>query len=250
MVMSMPSEELQLLIAGYVLGDLSPEEAREFERLMAENPAIAGEITQMQNALEFTYAPPEVTPPAHLRSTILDKARSADSGITPPSVSKPRKRYRWRSVIEVAAAALIVALGISNYRLSQALKTARAETEQYAVTYALAATKADSRGTATLAVNPNDLEATLVVKDLPPLPPGKAYCLWTVLKPNAPFTTDNKKAILTKPFQVDDRGNFSENIPVPEAYRRSELVTRVAITIEDANAPQKHQGTPIIATQL
>jgi len=81
----MPSEELELLIAGYVLGDLDDSERVEFEQMLAENPAIGATVAQMQNALELAYAPPEMAPPAHLRSTIL-----AASHLAPvPSVPVP-----------------------------------------------------------------------------------------------------------------------------------------------------------------
>lgn len=63
MARSMPSEQLQLLIAGYVLGDLSSEEVEEFEQLLANDSAIADEVARMQKALEISYAPPEVAPP-------------------------------------------------------------------------------------------------------------------------------------------------------------------------------------------
>lgn len=245
----MPSEELQLLIAGYVLGDLSPEEAAEFERLLVQDPAIAEELAQMQKALEIPYTPAEVAPPPHLRSVILDNVRTVNSEIDPPVVPRSRRKLPWRSVMEVAAAAIIVALGINNYRLQQALQTAQAETQKYAsLTYILDATKTDSQASATVVVNPNNLEATIAVKNLPPLPPGRVYALWTVVKKDAPFTTDDKKAILTEVFQVDERGNFSQTIPVPKAYRSKELVTKVAVTMEDANAPQKHVGSPIMIT--
>lgn len=246
--MSMPSEELKLIIAGYVLGDLSPEEATEFERLLVQDPAIAEEVTQMQNALEISYSSPEVAPPIHLRSTILEKAQVADSETGTRAVFRSRRRFSWRSGMEVAAAVLIVMLGINNYRLWQALQTSQTETQRYAVlTYVLDATN-DSQAAATVVVNPNTLEATISIKNLPPLPPGKVYALWTVLKPNAPFTTDEKKAILTEVFQVDDRGNFSDTIAVPKAYRTKELVMKVAVTIEDSNAPQRHTGAPIMIT--
>jgi anti-sigma-K factor RskA len=249
--MSMPSEELQLLIAGYVLGDLSPEEAAEFERLLVQNPAIAEELAQMQKALETSYTLPEVTPPAHLRSVILDNVRAVNSEIGASVASRSRRQLPWRSLIEVVAAALIVALGINNYRLQQALQTSPTETQPYStLTYTLDATKADSKASATVVVNPNNLEATITVKNLPPLPSGRVYVLWTVLKQNAPFTTDDKEAILTEIFQVDDRGNFSQTIAVPKAYRSKELVTKVAVTMEDANAPQRHVGSPIIVTGL
>jgi len=244
----MPSEELQLLIAGYVLGDLDPEEAAEFEQLLAQNPAIANEISQMQVALETAYAPPQLPPPAHLRSTILENAYPARS--TPLSANR-RKLLSWRSALEIAAAAVIITLGINNYQLRQTLQTAQVQPPQSEViTYVLNATDAGSAASAKVIVNPKDLEATIAVQNLPPLPPGKVYALWTVVTPSAPYTTDDKKAILTEVFEVDERGNFSQTVAVPKVYRFEDLVVKVAVTIEDANAPQKHIGSPIMITGL
>ncbi len=245
MAMSIPSEQLQLLIAGYVLGDLTLEEAAEFEQLLAQDPAIAEEVAQMQIALETAYAPPEVLPPAHLRSAIL---ASADAVSEPRMAAiKPRRNWGGRA-IAVAAAALIVALAVNNYRLWKALQTARLEAQYATLTYSLQPTTAES-GTAIVAINPNSLKATLEVRNLPPLPPGKVYVLWTVLEPNAPFTTDAKNAILTEVFEVDDRGSFSRTITVPKVYRQRELVAKVAVTIEDAKFPQRHLGAPVAITK-
>lgn len=242
----MPSEELQLLVAGYVLGDLDPAEAAEFEQLLAQNPAIAEEIQQMQATLEAVYAPPPVPPPAHLRSQILAKVDAASAA--PVSLAR-RRLFPWRSVLEVAAAALIITLGINNYRLQQTLQTARLNPEPSAnLTYVLNATDAKSQASAKVIVDPDNLEAKISVQNLPPLPPGKVYALWTVVAPTAPYTTDDKEAILTEVFEVDDRGNFSQTIAVPKVYRSKNQVTKVAVTIEDASAPQKHIGSPIMIT--
>jgi len=43
-------ERLEELIAGYVLGNLSPEEAEELRRLVAEHPA---EVHRLQEVLEL-----------------------------------------------------------------------------------------------------------------------------------------------------------------------------------------------------
>ncbi len=246
MAMSMPSEELQLLMAGYVLGDLSPDEAAEFERLLGQDPAIAAEVAQLQKALETSYAPPELMPPPHLRAAILAKADEVQSG---PTISRTRRFLSWRTGLELAAAGLIGALGVNNYRLQQALQISQAETQQYAaLTYVLDATRSESQASATVVVNPNTLEATITVKNLPPLPPGRVYALWTVVKPDAPFTTDRHQAILTEVFQVDAQGEFSQTIAVPKAYRAQEQVAKVAVTIENSDAPQQHTGTPILIT--
>jgi len=248
----MPSDELQLIMAGYILGDLSPEEAAALEELLRQDPAIAQEMTNLQAALELSYDPPAVPPPPHLRSALLAKAQPVPPQAPPlaPSLARPRFPFSWRTGLELAAAGLIAALAINNYRLEQALQTRQATQPDAAVTYVLDATKPNSSASATVVVNPTTLEATLSVKNLPPLPPGKVYALWTVLKPNAPFTTDEKAAILTDVFEVDAAGNFAKTIPVPHAYRTQEIVVKVAVTIEDSQAPQKHMGNPIMITGL
>ncbi len=248
MAMTMPAEELELLIAGYVLGNLSSEEAAQFEQLLATNPAIAGEVAQLQSALETTYAPPPMSPPPALRSRLLAAASEVSSPPTP--VFSPPSQPFWRSprsLLELAAAAVIVALGVNNYRLSQALQVSQAETQQaVALTYQLRSTQANSLASAQVKIDPQTLKGTIAVQNLPPLPPGKVYVLWTVLQPAAPFTTDQKDAILTQAFQVNDRGTTEQAIIVPAAFRDRALVTKVAITVEDAIAPQKHVGKPIM----
>jgi anti-sigma-K factor RskA len=285
--MLLPSDQLEQLIAGYVLGDLSPEEAAEFERLLAENPAIATEIAQMQTALELAYAPPELSPPSSLRSAILEQAfletnldsenlnpgnlnpdnlnpgnlnpasleptPSSELQAPSPSAAKIQplrnQNFPWRRVFDVAAAALILTLGIQNYRLRQTLQAAQSTPQYTILTYVLQPTQAESEALVRVEVNPNTLEATLVAENLPPLPPNQVYAVWTVLEPNAPFTTDDKNAILTEVFRVDEQGSFSQTVTVPEAFRFGNVVTNVAVSIEDAAAPQLHQGSPVVIAE-
>jgi anti-sigma-K factor RskA len=246
----MPSEHLQLLIAGYVLGDLDPDEATELERLMREDPAIAQEVARMQKALEVAYAPPEVNPPAHLRAAILSAGAVQTN---PQSRIRPRRArsFSWSKAMNIAAAALIVALGINNYRLWRTLQATETEVQRLAtLNYSLQAAAGENRGSAMLEVDPNRLEAALRVSGLPPLPAGKVYALWTVVEPNAPVTTDSKGAILINAFDVDPQGNTVQQIAVPPVFRNQEFVSKVAITIEDADAPQMHIGSPILITGL
>ncbi len=239
----MPSEQLELLIAGYVLGDLNAEEVKEFEQLLANNSAIAQEVARMQQALEMSYAPPEISPPSYLRSQVI----AAHQG---KSRTSNRLSIFSIQIMGSVAALLIVALGISNYRLWRNLQVIQAQIQpSELLTYSLKAQNS-SISSATVAVNPHQLEAKLNVENLPPLPTGKVYVLWTVLKQNAPFTTDNKNAILTEVFKVDTKGNVSKQITVPEAYRTKDLIAAIAVTMEDAAAPQKHAGAPILIAKL
>ncbi len=248
----MASEHLQLLMSGYVLGNLDPDEAAEFEQFLINHPEMIQEVDQMQKALELAYAPPEVEPPAHLRSAMLTAASQVALASVPPATAlSTRRPFSWNRAIYAAAAAIILALGINNYRLWRALQVAQAETQHLAtLVYSLQATGQQNNASATVAVDPTRLEATLTVKDLPPLPPGKVYALWTVVKPDAPVTRDSKGAVLTEVFTVDVQGNVSQSIVVPEIFRSADLISNVAVTIEDAVAPQNHQGKPILLTNL
>jgi anti-sigma factor RsiW len=251
-------QHLQNLIAGYVLGDLDPEEALELEGLMATNPAIAAEITQVQKSLEMAYAPAEVAPPPQVRAAILQyTANPISSEATAGRAKISRKglsrRLPWfdRRTLSLAAALLIIALAINNYRLWTALQTMRANAPQTEMgdrilTYTLQPTEVTSAASATVTVNPNTLAAQLKVNNLPPLLPGQIYALWTVLPKDAPYTTDPKAAILTDVFEVDAQGNATRDITVPPVYRSDDWVTKVAITLEDATAPQAHEGSPIL----
>jgi anti-sigma-K factor RskA len=250
------------LIAGYVLGDLDPEEAGEFAQLLAENPAIAAEVAQMQKALEITHAPPEIAPPVPLRAAILNAAitpeplaqpaPSISPATAPPSRERRRSQFPWGRALGSAAAVMLVALGISNYALwqrLQAVQTVAPPIEPITVT--LKPAQATTTATATIVVNPKTLEAELAVQDLPPLPSGKVYALWTVLVPNAPVTTDSKQAILTDVFTVDAQGSAKQTVTLPAVYRSSKnLVTKVAVTVEDAATPQAHVGSPILIASL
>ncbi|MBW4443759.1 MAG: anti-sigma factor [Plectolyngbya sp. WJT66-NPBG17] len=248
MTWSMASEHLQFLIAGYVLGNLDPDEAAEFEQLLIDQPAIATEVDRMQKALELSSASPEIPPPAHLRSAIL-AAQTPHTASAPRSL--PRRSFGWNRAMNVAAAVAIVALGINNYRLRQALQVSQTETRRLApLVYALQATQSGNAASATVEIDPNRLEAVLTVQNLPPLPPGKVYALWTVVKQYAPVTRDTKNAILTEVFNVDAQGTITQSIAVPSVYRSANLVSNVAVTIEDAAAPQNHQGKPVMLANL
>ncbi|MGB3238511.1 MAG: anti-sigma factor [Geitlerinemataceae cyanobacterium] len=254
MVSPLPPDCEQLLISGYILGNLSAAEATLLEELLAENPQMREQIAEVQTALELAYAPPEVTPPEALRDRILaasEQIMAAEregelSSAVPPA---PHPRLNWWKALGVAAVASILGLGLANYRLWQALQAVQVETPQSAtIAYSLAGNDRARGAVARLNVDPDRLDATLRVDNLPELPPGKVYVLWTVVSKDAPFTTDEKGAILTDVFQVNEEGEFSGKIVVPPAHRDRESIAKVAVTIEDESAPQAHEGSIIMAS--
>jgi len=258
MSLSMPSQQIQELIAGYVLGDLSPAEAAELETLLAEHPELIQEIAAVQQTLDLSYAPLEVAPPASLRARVLSagqpsaETQASRAGAKTLQPSAPR-RLLWGRAAGVAAAAVIVALGIANYRLWQTLESLQADRPEQPsletpLTYTLKGTEIAQNAIAEIVVDPMTLNARLEVEDLPPLQAGKVYVLWTVVGKDAPFTTDDKGAILTQVFRVNNQGDFSGTLTVPPAYHTADRVTRLAVTIEDASKPQAHQGAMALST--
>ncbi|WP_204141573.1 anti-sigma factor [Halomicronema sp. CCY15110] len=259
MAESISAEALQELIAGYVLYDLSPEEAATLQQLMAQDATIAPAIERLQTLLEAAHTSAAVPPPDRVRAAVLNAhqalspvAEPATAGSVVPLVpprSSPRRRWRgWGAV----AAAIIVGLGVSNVVLWRSLQMARnplGSGDALIVTLTPIASDTPS-ASAIVTINAESLQATLDIGQLPPLEVGQVYALWTVLQPNAPFTTDDKDAILTEVVTADDLGRPAVQIPLPPVYRDREWIKAIAVTVEAADAPQRHVSSPILFTAL
>ena len=116
-------EQLQNLLAGYVLGDLTPEEAVQVKQLLDHNPELLSELNQLQSTLAvLPLSLPVTSLPQQLESRILQAAQS--EGSTTPrssekSVSQIRRRpWKWGLAV---AAVIIAGLGTETYRLHQQL---------------------------------------------------------------------------------------------------------------------------------
>lgn len=243
------SEDQKLLMAGYVLGDLNQEEGQLLEQLLAANPHLQTDLAALQQSLEVTYGS-EISPPVRLKSAVLSAVHPV-----PERAGNRRFMLQWAvGGLGMAAALLAAALGLQNYTLRQALQARQsapiAQSETEPLTFELKAEQNSQSGEVTLIVYPDESSAELRAQGLPPLPEGEVYALWTVVRDDAPVTTDRKNAILTAVFTVDEAGRQSQQITVPGVYRDRSLLKAVAVTIEGAAAPQKHQSDPILIQRL
>ena len=253
---TLPPECEQLLISGYVLGNLSPAEAQLFQEMLAENPALIEQVTVMQQALDAAYTPPEIAPPATLRDRLLATANARKTNIESevlPAANNAEVRTRSQSnllgkILGAIALALIAVLGIANYRLWQTIQTTQIDSQIDRNTYLLRGEGLSETTAAKLVVDGDRLNATLIANNLPSLPPGKVYALWTVVGKDVPYTTDDKGAILTAVFQVDESGNFVREIAVPQPHLEPRTINKIAITVEDELSPQAHRGSIFLST--
>lgn len=151
-------EYLEELLAGYVLGDLSPEEAEDLQQILvdcgnhsaSDRPELVAEAQILQEVLAaLPYTLPPVEPRPQLRQNILDALTINNSlenslakpnnvqvnlgdrlvGINLSSMVTSRRDGRkqsgwktsgpWRSLIGGIVALVVVAIAIDNYRLRQ-----------------------------------------------------------------------------------------------------------------------------------
>jgi hypothetical protein len=263
---SISPEQLQDLLAGYVLYNLSPEESATLAALLAINPELWQTIDQLQQTLEVTHDSVSLSPPTHLRTAVLQAGIDPRSGSTSgsgladprsfrepqPSSDRALRSRPWGRLWGVAAAVLIAGLGISNMLLWRTLQLERAsQPGAETLTIDLGSPDDPALGQAQVVIDPDTLMGSLTVDNLPPLEPGTVYVLWTVVDPNAPLTLDDKDAILTTVFTVDEQGRSTQAIDLPPVYRRDRnLVRAVAITQENAAAPQEHRSAPLLIQPL
>jgi anti-sigma-K factor RskA len=241
---SMSPEEWQLWLAGYVLGDLSPEEADRLEETLKLRPELQEEIQALQHILERAHGVEERQPPPTLRASLL-QAQAEQTTASVLSFASTASRF-WQRGLGVLAAGLIAALGLGNLYLWRRLQVAEMEVSPGQIlTYELQPTAANRPGVVTVQVDPQRLQGKLVARGLPPLPAGRVYALWVVLTPEAPFTTDRVGAILTEAFRVDEAGNREQELRLPPVFQSLQWVRAVAITEEDGSRPQEHEGSPL-----
>lgn len=176
-------ENWQELLAGYALGDLSPEEAETLKQLLNTHPDLRQEMVQLQEVLALMpYGLPEQEPPSHLRDAILRQARSE------PKTNRVSRRSRqpqfWFGLGGAAAALVTGALAIDNYRLRQENAAAQALTatlkQPNLQLFTLQGTGEATQASGSLVVNRGQQVVIVLVKDLPQLPADQVYRLWAI----------------------------------------------------------------------
>lgn len=243
-------EQIEALMAGYVLNDLSPEEAQEFERMLRENPNLIKQVKRLQETLNvLPYALPEAEPPPRLRDAILEA--------TAPQPVRSVSRLPWGKLVASIAALVAIAVGLENSRLRQDLQLARQDlndalarvkTAQQRETvinvlqqpdtrvFSLAGTDKANTASGSIAIDSQDKKAVIVFKNLPTPPEGQIYRLWAII--------DDKK-IACADFKATQQGNVLEEFSLP-AEACSTTKSTLAVTLEPFPAPSQPVGPAVM----
>ncbi|MEB3180410.1 MAG: anti-sigma factor [Nostocaceae cyanobacterium] len=209
---SFNSEHIKNLAAGFVVDDLTPEEAEEFRLLLNEHPELISEVEDLQEVLrQVLDGFIEVEPPADLLPKILSQAEAStqqvnvnDIQITQPNkLLRPKTSRRWTKIASSIAALFVAILGVDNYRLRQNLSVVTADNQKLRQDFSQVQevksllqnsqtrlftfeavsstnnTKNNSSGS--IVINPQKQKAVMVFQNLPAPPPGHVYLLWTVV---------------------------------------------------------------------
>jgi anti-sigma-K factor RskA len=173
----MEADALHDLTAAYALDALEAEDARRYERHLAHCERCQSELAELsESAGALAYAPEAPTPPAQLRTRILEQARSERPNVVPLSP-------RWfRPLVAAAAVAAVAAIGFGLWAFSLSGRLDRTEaslTRQERVAQILAQPGSEkisfSRGT--LVVAP-DGRGALVLNRLADAGSGRTYEAW------------------------------------------------------------------------
>jgi anti-sigma-K factor RskA len=169
-------ERTQVLIAGYVLGNLEPEEMEELERLMDGRPELLAEVDRQCLAMEaIGLSATPVKPPEALRSGLFADLRKWNS----PSKVSFLSRWAW-----VAAAVVALAVSIDSYLLRQRLQPAQeivAILEQpNSRLFSLRGTGRTAEASGSIVMDIDAQTAIVAIRGLPQLEEKKQYHLWAV----------------------------------------------------------------------
>ena len=247
--------EWEELLAGYVLGDLEPEEVTEMHQLIAKHPEIVTEIDHLQETLAMLPLGLSETHPA---SSLRDRIAAAaiptdvealladplDSSIDSVASIKrsPHRRNIWKlatiGLSSIGAIALI-ALGFDNYQMRQQIASNQIELQKHRQTIAMLQ-GADNRmislkgmgaipaASGSVMIAPTEKTAMISIQNLMPIPQDNSYRLWAIV--------DGKKVDCAQ-FRPDEQGKVFMKVPLGSALKQS---TTLIITIE----PNKDMPEP------
>lgn len=235
-------ERLEELMAGYVLGNLSSEEAEELKRLLTEHPELTTEVNRLQEVLELIpYALPEVEPPQHLRSALLDTADADRNYNSVPPRKLKRSLLLGSRVVGSVAALLALVLGLDNYRLRQQItrqKDVIAMLQQpNTQLVSLKGMDQASAASGNIVLTPGEPKAVLILRNLPVLPKGQFYQLWSVV---------NGEKIPWEQFNANKKGAVFVKLSLPSNFEMTDLV----VTVEVLSAPKSPAGPMVMSSNL
>ena len=268
-----PHPDWHDLLAGYALGNLSPEEQSTLQALLTQRPELKAELLSYQETLAMVpYALDPKSPPSTLEDTIVSAATQQphQAYTRPASGLRPRRSVgpHWFKAAITAAALAIAVVGVDNYRLRQRQMALQAELDTRqteiqtlkenllaetankpdfenvveilrqpnALVYSLQGTGDASNSSGSLLTLPNHSEVQLVSHNLPVLPEDQVYRLWSV-------ATETSSPMFCGEFNNTAVGNVQWT--VPDTICNATPI-KVIITVDAVIDPHVPKGPAVL----
>lgn len=264
MIMTTPQNkyphEWEELLAGYVLGDLDPEEVIEMHKIILEHPEIVTKIDRFQETLAMLPLGLNETYPAkNLRDRIatqaipitvenllidpLDPSIDTLSDPLAPIINRSSRRQNLWKLATIClgsiSAIAIIAIGFDNSQMRQQIANNQIELQKHRQTIAMLQ-GADNRmislkgmgaiptATGSVMIAPTEKTAMISIQNLVQIPQENSYRLWAIV--------DGKKVDCAQ-FRPDEQGKVFLKVPLENALKQT---TTLIITIE----PNKDMPEP------
>lgn len=165
--------ELPDLATAYALDAVSDAERVDIERRLADAPAevaeaFRAEVRAVRESMAIASSTTATTPPASLRRRALAVSRDPH-----------RDRFRWRTGLVAAAAALVVAAGGFGAGLVFRPSAPTSAEQVFSAGDVRTATgQLNAGGTATFVYSRDERAGVLVMNNAAPAPPGMVYQMW------------------------------------------------------------------------
>jgi anti-sigma-K factor RskA len=246
-------QEWEELLAGYVLGDLEPEEVTAMQEIIVNHPEIITEIDRLQETLAIL---PLGLSPSYPSETLRDRLASVaipqfvESSITAAANTGLKKSTNRQNIWKLVSIGLgsisaiaLIALGIDNYQMRQQIATNQVELQKYKQAIALLqggdnrmiplkGMGATPAATGSVMIAPSEKMAMISIQNLTQIPQETSYRLWAI--------ADGKKVDCAQ-FRPDPQGNVFIKVPLGNALKQS---TTVIITVEQNSDPNKNSSEP------
>ncbi len=225
------------LLPAYALGCLGPEEEAQVNRHLAFCSTCRIELTGYERLTgDLALAIPEVAPPAHLKRRLTTAIQPAASQPVRSLAGLWARPALWGAAVGLV---LLLVLGGANLWLWQRINTLEQRLEPAGMrSVALAGTEAAPQASGLLIISHDGNHGTLVVADLPPLPPDQQYQLWL---------TKNGGRVSGAVFSVDPEGYGAELISSPEPLSS---YAACGISIEPAGGSPAPTGPRVMSGSL
>jgi anti-sigma-K factor RskA len=238
-------EAITTLAAGYVVGDLDHAEAKVFEQLLMENPALVAEVEQLQATLnQVIYDLNSVEPPPHLQSAILAATNKTLPTAQPKTARSKPSRFRWQPIMGSVAALLILYLGVDNYRLrqdhrfAQEINTLLQQPETKL--FPLKPTNAANTAAGSFVVNLEERQGILTLQNLATPPANQVYRLWAI--------ADGEK-IPCGTVNPNSQGTVLEKFWMPADFYDSGI-SKLFVTLEPSETGRYPTGSVVMQSTL